>query len=32
MRGGRYQASELPEAALDPALLAMLGDFSKIMR
>jgi hypothetical protein len=30
MQGGRYHASELPEIALDPALLAMLGDFSKI--
>jgi hypothetical protein len=32
MRGGRYQAGELPEIALDPALLAMLGEFSTIMK
>jgi len=26
LRSGRYQADDLPEAALDPALLAMLGE------
>jgi hypothetical protein len=31
MRGGQYQAGELPEIALDRALLAMLGDLSTIM-
>lgn len=32
MRAGQYQAGELPEIALDPVLLAMLGDLSKIMK
>jgi hypothetical protein len=32
LRGGNYQTGELPEIALDPALLAMLGDFSRIMK
>jgi hypothetical protein len=32
MRGGQYRAGELPEIAIDPLLLAMLGDLGKIMK
>ncbi len=30
LNAGQYQAADLPEVDLDPALLALLGDFSKL--
>jgi len=32
LRAGKYRIEELPEVALDPILLAMLGDLSKIRK